>query len=143
MPVMRRHQPPAQGALAFAALVLLVAAGCKHAPAAPSQPISNDQHAQPPAAETTRDAAPAPVQVPVHQPRFAVQVAAVDSRPSAEALASRLSDHFGLQTLVAPVESNGATLYRVRLLVGSKDEADKLAETFLRTENLKVWIVPL
>jgi hypothetical protein len=45
--------------------------------------------------------------------------------------------------LVAPVESNGATLYRVRLLVGSKDEADKLAETFLRTENLKVWVVPL
>jgi len=143
MPVMRRHQPPAQGALAFAALVLLAAAGCKHTPAAPSHPIANDQQAQQLAAVTTRDAAPAPVQVPVQQPRFAVQVAAVDSRPSAEALASRLSDHFGLQTLVAPVESNGATLYRVRLLVGSKDEADKLAETFLRTENLKVWVVPL
>jgi hypothetical protein len=75
--------------------------------------------------------------------RFAVQVAALNDRPSAEVLASRLSDHFGLQTLVAPVESNGATLYRVRVLVESKEEANKLADTFLRTESLKVWIVPL
>jgi hypothetical protein len=85
----------------------------------------------------------APAQVPVERPRFAVQVAAFDDRPSAEALASRFSEQFGLQTLVAPVESHGATRYRVRILVGSKDDADKLALTLLRTENLRVWIVPL
>ena len=139
----RRYRLCVPGALALAALALLAAAGCKRAPAAPSHPISSERIAQPPAAATTRDAAPAPVRISVAQPRFAVQVAAVDDRPAAEALASRLSDHFGLQTLVAPVEAKGSTYYRVRLLVGSKDDADKLAETFLRTENLKVWIVPL
>jgi len=140
MPTVRRHQPCAQAALALAALVLPPAVGCKYGPASPSRSIAKDQHSQP---TTAHDRAYAPVQVPVQRLRFAVQVAAFDNRPGAEALASRLSDHFGLQTLVAPVDSHGATLYRVRILVGSKDEADKLAETFLRNENLKVWIVPL
>jgi len=131
------------GALSLAAVVLFALGGCKHAPASPSSPIANDQQSQPPAAATASDAASAPVQVPVQEPRFAVQVAAFDDRPSAEALASRLSDHFGLQTVVAPVDTHGVTLYRVRLLAGSRDEAEKLAETFLNTEKLKVWIVPL
>jgi cell division protein FtsN len=143
MPIQRRQQPWAKGALALAALLILPVAGCKRAPASPSRPIAKGQQSHSEAAATAHEAARAPVQVPVQAPRFAVQVAAFDDRPSAEALASRLSDHFGLQTLVAPVESNGVTLYRVRLLVGSKDEADKLAETFQHTENLKVWIVPL
>jgi cell division protein FtsN len=143
MPIMRRRQPRAQAALALAALLLIPAAGCKRAPASPSRPVATDQHSQPAAAASSPGAAPAPVQVPVQGPRFAVQVAAFNDRPSAESLASRLSEHFGLQTMVAPVESNGVTHYRVRILVGSKDEADKLAETFLHTENLKVWIVPL
>ena len=143
MPVVRRHQPRVRAALAFAALVLVAASGCTHAPASPSGPITNDQLSQPPAAVTVPDAASAPVEVPVQEPHFAVQVAALDDRPSAEALASRLSDHFGLQTVVAPVDARGVTLYRVRLLVRSKDEADKLAETFLNTDKLKVWIVPL
>jgi len=142
MPILRRQQPWAKGALALAALLILPAAGCKRAPASPSRPIAKGEQSHSEAA-AAHDAARAPVQVPVQAPRFAVQVAAFDDRPSAEALASRLSDHFGLQTLVVPVESNGVTLYRVRLLVGSKDEADKLAETFQHTENLKVWIVPL
>jgi len=143
MPVKRRCQPRAQGALVLVAVVAFAAAGCRHAPASPSPPIANDQRSQPPAAATAPDAASAPVQVPVQEPRFAVQVAAFDNRPDAEALASSLSDHFGLQTVVAPVDSHGVTLYRVRLLVESKDEAEKLAETFLNTEKLKVWIVPL
>ena len=141
--IRRRYRLRVPGALALAAVVLLVLGGCKHAPASPSSHIANDQHSQTPAAATAPDAASAPVQVPVQEPRFAVQVAAFDDRPSAEALASRLSDHFGLQTLVAPVDTHGVTLYRVRLLAGSKDEAEKLAETFLNTEKLKVWIVPL
>jgi cell division protein FtsN len=72
-----------------------------------------------------------------------VQVAAFGRRASAEALASRLADQFGLQTLVAPVEAHGQNLYRVRLLVGSKDQAENVANTFLRTAKLKVWIVAL
>jgi hypothetical protein len=130
--IRRRYRLRVPGALALAAVVLLVLGGCKHAPASPSSHIANDQHSQTPAAATAPDAASAPVQVPVQEPRFAVQVAAFDD-----------SDHFGLQTLVAPVDTHGVTLYRVRLLAGSKDEAEKLAETFLNTEKLKVWIVPL
>jgi len=143
MPTKRRHQRCMQGALVLAVIGLLPAPACRRAPAAQSRPIAEDQHSQPLAAAMEHDAAPTPFQVPVDGSRFAVQVAAFDDRPNAEALASRLSEQFGLQVLVAPVESNGATLYRVRLLVGNKDEADKLAETFLRTENLRVWIVPL
>jgi len=135
----RRRRLCIPGAPALAALALLAAAGCKHAPASPSA----DQHSRPPVTTTAPDPAPVPVRLPVEEPRFAVQVAAVDNRPGAEALASRLSDHFGLQTVVAPVDLHGATVYRVRLLVGSREEAEKLAETFLNTEGLRVWIVPM
>ena len=125
----------------LAASVLLAGAACKHAPASSPRPAANDEHSQQPATAPAADSAPVPV--PVEQPRFAVQVAAFNDRPSAEALASQLSDHFGLQTVVAPVESQGVTLYRVRLLVVSKDQAEKLADTFWNTEKLRVWIVPL
>ena len=97
MPILRRQQPWAKGALALAALLILPAAGCKRAPASPSRPIAKGEQSHSEAA-AAHDAARAPVQVPVQAPRFAVQVAAFDDRPSAEALASRLSDHFGLQT---------------------------------------------
>jgi hypothetical protein len=58
-------------------------------------------------------------------------------------LAAQVSEQYGLQTLVAPVEAGGETMYRVRLLVASKDEAESVADSFLRNEKLKVWIVPL
>jgi cell division septation protein DedD len=87
--------------------------------------------------------ASAPVQPVPEGPHFAVQVEASERRADAEALASRLSEQYGLQTLVAPVEVGGHTLYRVRLLVKNKDEAKSLANTFLRTEKVNAWIVPL
>ena len=128
-------------ALIMALLMLLPVAACQHAP--PSQPSEKPVASQQPAtaaapAETSATAQPVP-----GGPHFAVQVAAFEQRAEAEALASRLSEQYGLQTLVAPVEADGETLYRVRLLVRSKDEAKKLANTFLRTEKLKVWIVAL
>ena len=138
---MRRSHRNAQAMLVLALLALLSTAGCKHAPAAQSQPSAkNDSSQQPPAAPA---AALAPLQVPSPDLHFAVQVAAFDRRADAEALAARVSEQYGLQTLVAPVEAGGATLYRVRLLVGSKDEADSVADSFLRNEKLKVWIVTL
>jgi cell division septation protein DedD len=123
-------------------IALLPAAACKHAPANQSRPVAKDEHSQQPA-PSAPVAAPAPVPVLSQGPRFAVQVAAFDRRASAEALASRLSDQFGVQTLVAPVEAQGQTLYRVRLLVETKDQAENVADTFLRSEKLKVWIVAL
>ena len=138
---MRRSHCNAQATLVLALLALLPTAGCKHAPAAQSQPSAkNDLPQQPPAA---RAAALTSLQVPPPSLHFAVQVAAFDRRADAEALAARVSEQYGLQTLVAPVEAEGGTLYRVRLLVASKDEADSVADSFLRNEKLKGWIVAL
>ncbi len=136
-------QPYAQPALAVALLALLAVAGCKHAPAPPSRPSEKDARSQQPAAAPAPVEAPAPPQSGLGGPRFAVQVGAFNQRANAEALASRLSEQYGLQTLVAPVEARGKTLYRVRLLVQNKIQAKSLASAFLRSEKLKVWVVPL
>jgi cell division protein FtsN len=142
-PRKQRNHPYAQPSLVLAMLVLLPAGGCKRAPAPQSRPLTNDQHSQQSAAGPAPVAAPAPAQSVPEGPRFAVQVAAYDQRADAEALASRFSEQYGLQTLVAPVEARGKTLYRVRLLVENENQARSLANTFLRTEKLKVWIVAL
>jgi len=142
LPASGCRQPRARVAAFLLVLTLLPAAACKHAPANQSQPTAKDDHSQQPAASAPAGT-PAPVPVLPQGPRFAVQVAAFGRRASAEALASRLADQFGLQTLVAPVEAHGQNLYRVRLLVGSKDQAENVANTFLRTAKLKVWIVAL
>ena len=142
-PHKQHGQPFALPALVLALLMLLPVVGCKHAPAPASRPSEKDEHSQQPATAPAPVEAPAPAQSVLGGPRFAVQVAAFNQRADAEALASRLSEQYGLQTLVAPVEVCGVTLYRVRLLVQNKNEAESLANTFLRTEKLKVWIVPL
>ena len=139
----RRGQPYAQPAIVLALLALLPVAGCKHAPVTQSPPSTKDQHSQQPAAAPAPVETPAPPQFVPEGPRFAVQVAAYDRRAGAEALAYRLAKQYGLETLVAPVEVRGETKYRVRLLVKDKDQAKSLADTFLRAEKLKVWIVPL
>jgi cell division septation protein DedD len=141
-----RKQPGqfyAQPVLVVALLALLPVAGCKHAPAPTSRPSEKDEHSQQPAAAPAPVEAPAPAQSGLEGPRFAVQVAAFNRRANAEALAFRLSEEYGLQTLVAPVEARGKTLYRVRLLIQNKNQAKSLASVFLRTEKLKVWVVPL
>jgi len=138
-----RGRPYAQSAFGLALLLLLPFAGCKHAPATQSRPTTKDSHSQQPAAVPAPATASAPVQVLSPGPHFAVQVAAFDRRTDAEALASRLAEQYGLQTLVAPVEAHGGTLYRVRVLVENKDQAESVANNFLRTENRKVWVVAL
>jgi cell division septation protein DedD len=74
---------------------------------------------------------------------FAVQVAAFNQRVGAERLAARLSDEFGYQTMVAPVELNGRTLLRVRMLVHTKDEARNLANALASKAKVTAWIDPL
>jgi len=140
-PPMRRGHSKAQTTLVLALLALLSTVGCRHAPAAQSQPSAQNDRSQQPAAAPA--GALAPAQVPPASPHFAVQVAAFNRRADAEALAAQVSEQYGLQTLVAPVEAGGETMYRVRLLVASKDEAESVADSFLRNEKLKVWIVPL
>ena len=139
----RRGQPYAQPALVLVLLLPLPVAGCKHAPVTQSPPSTKDEHSQQAAAAPAPVEAPAPPHPVPEGPRFAVQVAAFDRRAGAEALAYRLSKQYGLETLVAPAEVRGETKYRVRLLVKNKDQAKSLADTFFRTEKLKVWIVAL
>ena len=140
-PPMRRGHCNAQSTLVLALLALLPVAGCRHASANRSQTSAQSDRSQQSAAAPA--GALAPVQVPSPGLHFAVQVAAFNRRADAEALAARVSEEYGLQTLVAPVEAGGETLYRVRLLVGSKNEAESVADSFLRNEKLKVWIVTL
>jgi cell division protein FtsN len=142
-PRKQRGQPYAQPALVLALLLLLPVGGCKQAPVPQSRPLTEGQHSQQPAAAPAPVEAPSPARSVPGGPRYAVQVAACEQRAEAEALASRFSEQYGLQTLVAPVEAHGKTLYRVRLLVQNENQAKSLANTFLRTEKLKVWIVAL
>jgi hypothetical protein len=124
----------------FAVLVALLAADCRHAPLPEKRSSTSGERSQ---QANVQSAPAAPARPAFTWPHFAVQVAAYEQRSGAEVLASRLSAETGFQTLVAPVEVQGKTYYRVRIMVETKDQADDLANTFLRTSKLKVWVVPL
>ncbi len=142
-PLAHCSQPYIHPAAALVLVLLLPLASCKQTPVTQSPPSTKGEKTPQSAPDTAPAQTPARVESVPQGPRYAVQVAAFDRRADAEALASRLSDQYGLQTLVAPVEAGGKTLYRVRLLVQNKEQAESVASTFLRTQNLKVWIVPL
>lgn len=76
-------------------------------------------------------------------PRFAVQVGAFEHRASADALSLRLADRYKKPVLTAPTLSHNRILYRVRILVGTRAEANALALILSRNEKLETWIVPL
>jgi SPOR domain len=77
------------------------------------------------------------------QPHFAVQIGAFPDRARAEALASHFSRLYQQTILVGSIEVRGKTLYRVRLLVRTKASAEALANSMLREQRLKAWIVAL
>lgn len=119
---------------------LLALASCqKSAPPAP-KPGANSESSRAPAQRDEK--LPAETASPL-RPRFAVQAAAIDERERAEKLAARLSDEFGCQTMVAPVELDGKTLYRVRMLVRTKQEAENVADALPSKAKVKAWIDPL
>jgi hypothetical protein len=76
------------------------------------------------------------------QRRFAVQVAAYESRAQAEALAQRLSARQELVT-VSPADINGKVYYRVRILMETGADADRLAARLRRELEVQVWVVYL
>lgn len=82
-------------------------------------------------------------QQPQPQPHFAVQVGAFPDRARAEVMASHLSTLYQQEIMIAPIEVRGKTLYRVRFLVGTKADAEVLANSMLREQRLKTWIVAL
>lgn len=124
-------------------LAALLIGGCKHAPAPAERSSPKTEQSQPANVKPAPAVPAVPAQPAYAGPRFAVQVDADENRNSAEALAYRLSSATSLQTLVAPAEVHGKTYYRVRIMTETKQEADSLANTLLRTYKLKVWIVPL
>ncbi len=81
--------------------------------------------------------------VEVQRARFAVQLGAFLKRANAEALASRISSRYQRETLVAPWEVNGRTVYRVRILVETEAEAESLSARIGHEQKLKTWIVPI
>ncbi|MFY9530154.1 MAG: SPOR domain-containing protein [Candidatus Acidiferrales bacterium] len=74
-------------------------------------------------------------------PRFAVQVGAFEKRARADELALQLSNRFQKPVLTTPTNAGNRTLYRVRILVDTKADADALVLTLFRDQNLKAWIV--
>jgi sporulation related protein len=75
--------------------------------------------------------------------RFAVQVGALENQADADALSRRLVGLYQKPILTTPIVSGNRTLYRVRILVGTRAEADALALAESRNENVKSWIVRL
>jgi hypothetical protein len=76
------------------------------------------------------------------QRRFAVQVAAYESRAQAEALAQHLSTRHELVT-VSPADINGKAYYRVRIPTETGADADRLAAGLRRELGIKAWVVYL
>jgi cell division septation protein DedD len=124
------------GWLAFVFLTALLGAGCGNQPAPPPHPSASEA--------VKKEPAPKLIAVPPQpEPHFAVQIGAFADRARAEALASQLSNLYQQEILVAPVEVRGKTLYRVRFLVGTKAGAEALANSMLREQRLKAWVVVL
>ncbi|HXJ93296.1 MAG TPA: SPOR domain-containing protein [Terriglobia bacterium] len=119
---------------------LLVLTSCRNSVSPAPKPAAHTESS--PIAAQPAEKPPAETASPL-RPRFAVQAAAFDQRDPAEKLAAQLSDEFGYQTMVAPVELNGKTLYRVRMLVRTKQEADNLADALASKAKVKAWIDPL
>lgn len=106
----------------------------KAAPARPAQGIAEKPAAQTPQAEP----AVAPPNDSAARP-WAVQVAALNVRAEAEAVAKRLASK-GYAAYVVP-PADGATVYRVRVgRFGTRDEAEPLKSKLEKEEQFKPWI---
>jgi general secretion pathway protein A len=73
--------------------------------------------------------------------RFAVQVGSYD-KAEASLLALRFSERYHLPVLTTPAQVGNRTLYRVRILVGTKPEAEALALRLLRDDHISAWVIP-
>lgn len=91
--------------------------------------------------ESSKEAAAQEQAAPDPLYRFHVQVAAVADRAAAMALAKRLAVTYRYTTVVDPIEKVGRKLYRVRLRVETRAQAEALAERLRKEESFKPWIV--
>jgi general secretion pathway protein A len=94
------------------------------------------------AASTGEPAAPVATTTTLAAPlRFAVQVGSYD-KTEANLLALRFSGRYHLPVLTTPAQVGSRTLYRVRILVGTKPEAEALALSLLRDDHISAWVIP-
>jgi hypothetical protein len=94
------------------------------------------------AASTGEPAAPVTTTTTLAAPlRFAVQVGSYD-KAEASLLALRFSERYHLPVLTTPAQVGNRTLYRVRILVGTKPEAEALALSLLRDDHISAWVIP-
>jgi len=92
------------------------------------------------AASTTEIAAPvAAITTPADPLRFAVQVGAFDNA-EASRLALRFSERYHRPVLTTPTQVGNRTLYRVRILAGTRPEAEALTLSLLRDDHISAWV---
>jgi len=92
------------------------------------------------AASTVEPAAPVATSTTLAAPlRFAVQVDAFD-KAQASLLALRFSERYHRPVLTTPTHVGNRTFYRVRILAGTKPEAEALALSLLRDDHISAWV---
>jgi general secretion pathway protein A len=93
------------------------------------------------AASTAEPAAPVAATTALADPlRFAVQVGTFD-KAEASLLALRFSGRYHRPVLTTPAQVGSQTLYRVRILVGTKPEAEALALSLLRDDHISAGVI--
>jgi type II secretory pathway predicted ATPase ExeA len=92
------------------------------------------------AASTAEPAAPVAIVTTLAAPLpFAVQVDAFD-KEEASPLALRVSERYHRPVLTTPTQVGNRTVYRVRILAGTKPEAEALALRLLRDEHISASV---
>jgi type II secretory pathway predicted ATPase ExeA len=93
------------------------------------------------AASTAEPAAPVAATAALAAPLyFAVQVGAFD-KAKADLLALRFSGRYHRPVLTTTAQVGNRTLYRVRILVGTKPEAEALALSLLRDDHISAGVI--
>ncbi|MBI3493363.1 MAG: SPOR domain-containing protein [Acidobacteria bacterium] len=123
-------------------------AGPAAAPTAAAAPAEKAARAEarqtpspPPAAKAETRAAPAPPPAPApSSDGYAVQIAALNERDEADAIAKRLSSKGYSAYVLAPAAGTPA-MYRVRIgKFATKHEADTMAAKLQKEEQFKPWV---
>jgi DedD protein len=143
--------PPSADDLSYFNRLEKPAAASEHLKAAPDKPVSPVVKAAPPPPPPTQKAAPAATapadtraeSQTVAEPAgsgFAVQIAALNVRSEADAIAKRLSSK-GYAAYVLSPASGAPTVYRVRIgKFPTRREAETVATKLQKEEQFKPWV---
>jgi cell division protein FtsN len=120
---------------------------------AASSPASASAVASPPEAPVKEGPEEAPAPKPGPKPsefrsttsatRYAVDAGLFRDPANASGVVARLPAQFKPQAQITPVKMQSGTLYRVRIIVEDKDEADALAQALLTQQKLQAVVTPV